>query len=142
MTEASAIVALDQFARLDELLERRRIVAETYHEGLIDLPGLQPQRVEPGCVHSYVHWVMAVGSDVRAVQLAEHLNKLGVQTKPYYSPPLHRFLQGHRAPDGLSVSEALSPRVLALPMSSELTQADARRVVAAVRWSLSRINVG
>jgi dTDP-4-amino-4,6-dideoxygalactose transaminase/nucleoside-diphosphate-sugar epimerase len=138
MDELHAICALDQLDVLEDLVRRRNRVAGIYRQGLPSVPGLVTQQVRPGDRHSYVHWVMRVpgspdspGRDA----LARSLLDCGVQTRPYFRA-LH--LAGLGDGERLPVTERLDAEVLALPMSSELTEEDAEKVVTAVQHCLSR----
>jgi dTDP-4-amino-4,6-dideoxygalactose transaminase/nucleoside-diphosphate-sugar epimerase len=124
--EVHAAAAVDLVERLDVLVERRRRVAAAYAE----LPAIA-QQVLPGDEHAWVHWVARFPDRDR---LAAELGRLGVGTKPYYAPVLHRQdWQGLAEPSvSLPVTDVLADEVLALPMSSEMNPADAEKVVCAV----------
>jgi dTDP-4-amino-4,6-dideoxygalactose transaminase/nucleoside-diphosphate-sugar epimerase len=134
MAEASAVVALDGMAALDELVARRARVADIYEEALRSIPGITVQQVRPDDRHSWVHWVSRVDPAVRRDRLAAALADEGVQTKPYYEP-----LLGLPGPSEVPVSSVLHEEALALPMSSELSSDDAERVVAATMRAIRRL---
>lgn len=137
LVETAAIAALDLLADLDGLVARRRDVAARYAE-LGSAAGVRPQRAATGDEHAWVHWV-ARFAGVDRDRLGADLLRLGVGTKPYYAPALHRHDWGPYAePAGtLPVTEALGREVLALPMSSELSPRQADRVVTAVLSALA-----
>ncbi|MEU0091130.1 DegT/DnrJ/EryC1/StrS family aminotransferase [Kribbella sp. NPDC006257] len=124
--EVHAAAAVDLVEHLDVLVERRRRVAAAYAE----LP-VVAQQVLPGDDHAWVHWVARFPDRDR---LAAQLGRLGVGTKPYYAPVLHRQeWKGLAEPAiELPVTDVLADEVLALPMSSEMNPADAEKVVCAV----------
>ncbi len=131
--EVHAAAALDQIERLDHLVARRTAVAGVYAELEHADPRIVPQRTAPGDEHAWVHWVARFrGVDRDA--LAKKLEALGIGTKPYYSPALHRLPWrpfAERAGD-LSITDGLHDEALALPMSSELSVGEAERVF----WSV------
>jgi len=131
MDELHAIYALDQLDMLDDLVRRRNRVADVYRAGL---PQLTAQQVRPGDTHCYVHWVARVPPVPGREALQRALGDCGVQTKPYFRA-LHMAGFGDSKP--LPVTERLDGEVLALPMSSELTEEDAEQVVIAVRHCLA-----
>ncbi len=137
MDELNAVSALDQLAVLPQLLERRARVASVYAAAVEDLPWLVPQHVQDGCTHSYVHWVLRTGSAAHRSALAAALARLGVETKRYFRA-LHTGADDARA-GSLPVTELLDGEVLALPMSSELTDEDAENVALALRESVARM---
>lgn len=136
MDELHAIYALDQLDMLEDLVRRRNRVADVYRAGL---PQLTAQQVRTGDTHCYVHWVARVPRVPGRDALQRALGDCGVQTKPYFRA-LHMagFGDGERLP----VTERLDGAVLALPMSSELTEEDAEQVVIAVRHCLAASGPG
>jgi dTDP-4-amino-4,6-dideoxygalactose transaminase len=137
MNELHAICALDQLDVLEDLVRRRNRVAKIYQQGLPPVPGLSTQEIRPGDRHSYVHWVMRVPQIPGRDALQRSLLECGVQTKPYFRA-LH--LTGLGNGQQLPVTERLDGEVLALPMSSELTEEDAEQVVMAVQHCLADTN--
>jgi len=130
MDELHAIYALDQLDMLDDLVRRRNRVADIYRTGLSQLTA---QQVRPGDTHCYVHWVARVPRVPGREALQRALGSYGVQTKPYFRA-LH--MTGFGDGELLPVTERLDGEVLALPMSSELTEEDAEQVVIAVEHCL------
>ena len=130
MDELHAICALDQLDMLDDLVRRRNRVADIYRTGLSQLTA---QQVRPGDTHCYVHWVARVPRVPGREALQRALGDYGVQTKPYFRA-LH--MTGFGDGELLPVTERLDGEVLALPMSSELTEEDAEQVVIAVEHCL------
>jgi dTDP-4-amino-4,6-dideoxygalactose transaminase/nucleoside-diphosphate-sugar epimerase len=137
MGELNAVAALDQLEAIDDLLSRRQRVAAVYDEVLTS-SGIQRQAILPGNRHSWVHYVVRIPDRMSRDALADHLSRLGVHTKPYYAPLVHQ-MPGIRTPGRfpLPVTENLGPRVLALPMSSEMTVEQAERVGMALCQALT-----
>ena len=137
MDELHAIYALDQLAVLSELVGRRNRIAALYAETVAGLDGLTAQAPVSGDEHSYVHWVMRVGTAPGRDELARRLADCGVQTKPYFRA-LHTVAGGVPPATAvtLPVTEQLDAQVLALPMSSELTAEEAELVLMALRHEL------
>jgi dTDP-4-amino-4,6-dideoxygalactose transaminase/nucleoside-diphosphate-sugar epimerase len=138
--EVHAAAALDVAERLDRLVARRTAVAEVYAELERADQRVVPQRTAEGDVHAWVHWVArfrAVDRD----RLAKKLEAVGIETKPYYAPALHRLPWGPVAESGaeLPVTDVLHDEVLALPMSSELSVGEAERVFWSVLGSLHEV---
>jgi len=131
--EVHAVAALDLAEHLDELVTRRRALADTYRQLLAGAPDLVPQQERAGDRSAWVHWVARIGAG-RRDDLAARLAGAGVGTKPYYAPVLHRSDWGRyaAASPALPVTEALDREVLALPMSSELVGGQAERVAVEV----------
>jgi len=137
--EIPAAVALDLLERLDELHARRAAVAAVYGELQKAAPDVMPQLSAPGDVHGWVHWV-ARFPGVDRDRLGKKLDALGVGSKPYYAPALHLLAwSGCEQGADLPVTERLHGQALALPMSSELSVADAERVFWCVLKALEEL---
>ena len=106
--------------------------AAQYTDGLAHLP-LELPVVAPG--NSHVWHVYAPLTD-RRDELQAHLATHGIPTLIYYPLPLHLQKcyadQGWRAGD-YPVAEAVSRRILPLPMYPELTDEQIAHVIASVR---------
>jgi dTDP-4-amino-4,6-dideoxygalactose transaminase len=135
MDELHAIYALDQLAILDDLVRRRNRVAAVYRDGLSSVPGLVAQEIRPGNTHSFVHWVMRVPDPPGRDVLQRALIDCGVHARPYFRA-LHLTELGNG--ELLPVTERLDAEVLALPMSSELTEDEAENVVIAVKHCVAQ----
>ena len=137
MGEVNAAAALDLVERLDVLVARRRAVAAVYAELEAADRRIVPQRTAAGDEHAWVHWV-ARFPELDRDRLAKDLAVLGIGSKPYYGPVLHRLRwSDHAEPHpGLPVTESLHDEALALPMSSELSVGEAERVFWSVLYAL------
>jgi len=127
--EVHAATALDLVERLDQLVARRTAVAHVYAELERADARIIPQRIGDGDEHAWVHWV-ARFPGIDRNRLTKRLEALGIGTKPYYAPVLHRLPWGSLAENvsGLPVTDLLHDEALALPMSSELSVGEAERV--------------
>lgn len=147
MSEIHAVSALDQVEALTALVRRRDVLAARYDRLVAGRPGVSRQGVRTGDGHSWVHYVLALPDARSRDAVARGLERDGVQTKRYYAPVLtnpvwgHRFDTGHGPAESVSlpVTESLSDRVLALPMSSEFTAEQSSRTVAALERALDRL---
>ena len=114
----------------DDEVERRLAVAARYDDELADL--VKPPATDGGTVPVWAQYTIKV-DDRDAVQQA--CKEAGVPTAVYYPIPLSQQT-GYRgypqAPQGVPVSEALSQRVLSLPMHPYLNEGDQRTVIEAV----------
>lgn len=132
MTETNAVVALDQLDGLDSMLARRAAVAGIYAEAARSTSGLVSQAVLPGDTHSWVHAVLRCGPPLDRDEIAAGLARFGIETKPYYAPPLHTFLRHGGEAESLPQTQALAREVVALPVSSEMTRRDGELVAEAL----------
>jgi UDP-2-acetamido-2-deoxy-ribo-hexuluronate aminotransferase len=131
MDTLQCAVVLAKLPRFEWELSQRRALGARYHQLLaglkLDLLTVRPDR---DCVWGQ-YTVMV--EDREAVQAA--LKALGVPTAVHYPRPLHRQVAYERfvPPAPCPVSEQVAARVMSLPLSPDLSEADQDRVVAALR---------
>ncbi len=115
---------------------RRREVARHYDDRLAPL-GIGVPRQAPDCEHVYHLYVIEVEGR-EAVQ--EVLNRRGIASAVYYPAPLH-LVQACReyggAPGDHPVAESLPDRVLAIPMFSQVTDAQVTEVADALEEAVA-----
>ena len=138
MSEIHAAMALRSLDSLDERVERRNVLAERYREALSDVPGISFPAVPEGNRSTFKDFAILVDPDrfgADATTLGEMLRAEGIDTRRYYSPPVHR-VRAYRAlapAADLPVTDWAAQRALALPMWSEMTDDQPAAVAEAVR---------
>jgi dTDP-4-amino-4,6-dideoxygalactose transaminase len=128
-----AAILAAKLPRLDDDNRRRAALARRYTDGLCDLPLALPA-VRPDGEHVF-HLYVVECDEAEALQ--RHLAARDIGSAPHYRVPVHRH-GGYAGrvvvpSEGLPVTERLAERVLSLPVYPELADADADRVIAAVR---------
>ena len=132
LDELQAAILRVKLPRLNDWNARRADIAAQYSMGMAGLP-VELQRIAPG--NNHVFHVYALLTD-RRDELQQFLADRGVPTIIYYPRPLH--LQKVYADYGWSegdfpVAEAVSKRILPLPMYPELTDEQVEYVVRTVK---------
>jgi len=123
--DVAAAIGLVQLDRLDEFIARRQHLAELYHAELAHLPGVQLPR-DHGSV--YYRYVIQVDDPEHLIaKLAAH----GICAARPVDPPLHRVAGQGGCPN----ADRAWDRAVSLPIYPSLTDAQARRVAAAIRES-------
>lgn len=141
MTNLQAAIGCAQLEKIDHFIERKLEMAATYNEGLRDLP-LQIPHVKPWARTSV--WMYAVVLDdsvpFDAVEFATRLMDYGVQTRPFFlgmhEQPVYKnmgFFKGELYP----VTERIARRGLYLPSGQAITDNQIKKVIQAVRKTLS-----
>jgi len=133
MDTLQCAVVLAKLERFDWELQRRAAIGARYRELLA---GVEQVTVRPD--RNSVHAQYTVMVDEReAVQAA--LKAAGVPTAVHYPVPLHHqpAYAAYAAPDACPVAARLAQRVLSLPMSADLSEADQDTVAAALRRALA-----
>jgi UDP-2-acetamido-2-deoxy-ribo-hexuluronate aminotransferase len=128
-----AAVLLAKLERFDWELQRRADIGARYQALL---QGVEQVSVRPDRNSVFAQFTVMV--DQRADVMAA-LKAAGVPTAVHYPKPLNQqpAYAPHCCPDCCPVSSRLSQRVLSLPMSADLSEADQDRVVAALRGALT-----
>ena len=132
--QAAVLLAkLDVFD--DELAERERVAA-VYDARLSHLL-TTPARV-PGSTSAWAIYAVLLRDAEQRARVQERLRADGVPAAIYYPRPLHQQPAYAASHDGaaLPVSDALSERILALPIHPDLSDEQAERVCDAVQRAL------
>lgn len=125
-----AAVLLPKLAVFDEEMAQRQEVAARYARllgevGLKNMPLIESHNV---CAWAQ-YTIQVAGRD----NLQKRLSEAGVPTAVHYPIPLNRQPAVADAQARLPVGDAIAQRVLSLPMSPYLTEADQSRVAAALK---------
>ena len=131
-----AAVLLAKLPVFREELAARERIATFYDRHLRDLVQT-PARV-PESRSAWAIYAVLLRDAAERARVQEGLRAAGVPSAIYYPRPLHHQPAYRDAHDGtaLPVSEALSERILALPIHPDLTEADTARVCAALAAAL------
>jgi dTDP-4-amino-4,6-dideoxygalactose transaminase len=132
LDEMSAALGLVQLRRLDEMMERRRQVAEWYTQRLGGHSLIEPPQL--AATTSRISWfvyVVRIRPPLKRNRVMELLEKRGIPSRPYFSPihlqPFYQdefgYLNGQ-----FPVTENLGEVSLALPFSSCMTEGQVEQV--------------
>ncbi len=138
MTDVEAAIGRKQLGRLDEMLVKRRLNAEILTRGLADIPGIRPQKLTPGGVHGWHQYCFVVDPDEFGCNrdtLADWLKGRGIASGVHYPRGLHQqpVFEELYGPLKLPVTEAITEKILAIPVHHGLAPDDADTVVEAIR---------
>jgi len=126
LSEIHAAVALASLEGIEDRMDERNRLAERYHEVLKDVPGVSFPAVREGDFSTFKDFTVLVEPDgfgVDAATLARALAAEGVETRRYYSPPVHAT-RAYRAVANtalLPVTDWAAARVLTLPLWGGMT---------------------
>jgi dTDP-4-amino-4,6-dideoxygalactose transaminase len=138
MTDIQAALGLWQLKKLAGFQERRRAVVRLYDaafaaEDALELPARRPE-VEHAW-HLYVLRLVPGGLRIDRDAFVEELRQRNIGTSVHFIPihlhPYYRDKYGYR-PDSFPVAYSNYQRMLSLPLSARLSDADAADVIAAV----------
>jgi dTDP-4-amino-4,6-dideoxygalactose transaminase len=138
MSELHAATALSSLTDLEQRLGERNRLAGAYSDALAGLPGIRIPTVPEGDRSTFKDYTILVESTefgVDADALAFALKSDGIETRRYYSPPVHamRAYASLRSPSGSwPVSDRAAQRALTLPLWVGMTDAQVRGVAGAI----------
>jgi perosamine synthetase len=134
LTDIQAAIGIEQLKRLDDLLARRRAVAQRYNAALCKVEQIQTPTEPPYATHAYQSYAIRlrpacrIGRDdvMRELIAAEVSCRRGI-------PPIHlEPLYLRRGRVSLPVTEAVAAESIFLPMYASLPEADQAKVIDAV----------
>ena len=131
MDTLQCAVVLGKLERFEWELQRRAGIGARYARLLAGVPGVQTVAVRPDRDSVFAQYTVLVE---RRDAVAAALKTEGIPTAVHYPRPLHRqpAYESSCCPDCCPLSDAAAARVLSLPMSADLSEADQDRVVAAL----------
>lgn len=139
LSELHAAVALASLEDLDARLEERNRLAAFYAEKLDDVPGIELPLVPDGDRSTFKDMTVLVEPELFGIDadaLAAWLSAVGIETRRYYSPPVHRMrayasLGGVVAP--LPETDRAAHQALSLPLWVGMGEGAVERVATAIR---------
>ncbi|MEM3091179.1 MAG: DegT/DnrJ/EryC1/StrS family aminotransferase [Candidatus Pacearchaeota archaeon] len=138
MDEMSAALGLAQFSRLEEILERRKNVAEMYISKLKDIEELVLPYTSPDVKRSWFVFVIGIKNGKRD-HVKTYLNEKGIQTGDYFKAihlqPLYKREFGFKEGD-FPITEKISSQNIALPFYNNLVEEDVDYIVKKIKESL------
>jgi len=137
MTEICAAIGLNQLSDLDRCLARRRHCGETLREGIGEIDGLSPQKVEDGVNHSYSYFSLVMDpDDFRCTRdrFLEALRAENIDCAVHYPAPLTKqpAITSLMKPQECPVSEEIAERIFSLPTHPGLSDEDLSNILIGV----------
>jgi UDP-4-amino-4,6-dideoxy-N-acetyl-beta-L-altrosamine transaminase len=137
LPDVQCALGISQLAKLDRFLARRTAIAEHYRRALSAVPGVLVPAVADGVRHAWHIFPILLDPDrVRAgrAEVFAALRAEGIGVTVHYVPVYrHPYYQRLGYPKALCpVAESAHERLLTLPLSARMLDADADDVVAAV----------
>jgi perosamine synthetase len=138
MTGMQAAMGRSQLRRMDEILSRKRKIAELYAERLAGLPelSLHPPGAETA---RSIFWMYSILTPTQTVRdaMMRSLGMKGIDTRPFFCP-MSSLPPFAGCPAHAPVARDLSERGLNLPSGPLLTESEIDFVTDAVREALGR----
>ena len=132
LDEMSAALGNAQLLRIEELLAKRKQVADWYNEALADVDLVQRPYIAPSTTRmSWFVYVVQILPPANRDTVIRRLAETGIPSRPYFTPihmqPFYRQQFGYQRGD-FPVTEHLGDVCLALPFSAVMTEAEVNHV--------------
>lgn len=119
-----------KFKHYDDLLARRREIADKYVIGLKDLPLGLPEYSSEDVIQEFI---IRIGSDEERQRFKMHMDVKGIELLIRETTPNHLVEDLFLDEFSLPVTESISKDACRLPAYPELTDEEVDRVIAAIR---------
>lgn len=131
MPELSAALGVAQMERLEEILEKRKRVANSYNERLNNIEGIVLPCVRESEKTSWFVYVIQLDeerfSQLERDAILRELQNRGIQCKNYFTPihrePFYQEMFGYQKGD-FPIAETAAASTIALPFYNNLTEED------------------
>lgn len=141
MTDIAASLGIHQLKKANAFQQKRARIAKIYDDALVGLPIILPPHAAQGDMHAWHLYVMQLAAEAPVARdvFIERLFEQGIGCSVHYIPlhlqPYWRDRYGLR-PEMFPVSQRIYERSVSLPIYTRMTEADAIRVVEAVKRAI------
>jgi dTDP-4-amino-4,6-dideoxygalactose transaminase len=147
MSEIHAAIAILSLEGLDERVRRRNEIASLYCEDLSDVRGISFPEVPAEYRSTFKDFTILIDAEefgMGAEELGRVLAAEGIETRRYYSPPVHRMKAYRFAgpQNDLPVTDRVSSQVLTLPLASDMIDEEIRGVARSIERIASWLGAG
>jgi perosamine synthetase len=134
MTNICAAIGVAQLEHADEILSKKRQIAQWYDEGLASLP-LTPHKESENTRHSWWMYSILARDPGECSRVRSELRLAGIETRPLFHPVhlLPPYFKGLSFP----VAEGLSTRGINLPSYPGLEKSEVDMICQAIRTQYS-----
>lgn len=134
MTNIQAAIGVAQLERIHEFVERKRWIAELYHDRLLGIDGLRLPGDFGDVINSYWLYTFVLPEDLTAHRnnIIDVLLKNGIEVRTTFypvhqMPPYKKYMMDK---NGYPVSEYISSSGISLPSAYTMEESDINRVCA------------
>jgi dTDP-4-amino-4,6-dideoxygalactose transaminase len=138
MSDIMAALGLVQLRKLETMTQRRIEIARRYNDAFREMPELELPPDRAGVRHCWHLYILRLRLEKLAVdraQFIEELRQRGIGASVHFIPiPLHPYYRATLPmTDACARALAVYPRLVSLPLYSNMTDDEADRVIEAVR---------
>ena len=134
LTNIQAAIGVAQMERIDEIIEKKRLIAKWYGNRLKDIPGIILPPSKEWAKNVYWMYSILIDESITGISrddLIEYLQREGIETRPFFYP-IHKQ-PIYNLPKELPVAEKLSKIGMNLPSSSKIQKVDVEKIVKRIK---------
>jgi perosamine synthetase len=131
MTNICAAIGCAQLERADEIISKKRQIAEWYREFLSGLP-LELHQEGKNIFHTFWMITIMIDNEDQRDKLRDYLKQNGIDTRPGFYP-VHKMPMYNKPEQHFPVAESLGMRGINLPSYPELEMNDAKYISEQIR---------
>ena len=134
LTNIQAAIGVAQMEKINEIIEKKRLIAKWYENGLKNIPGIILPPEKEWARNVYWMYSILIDDSITGIsrdELMENMERNGIETRPIFYPihkqPIYNLSLN------LPVVEKLSTIGLSLPSASKLQKEDVERIVKEIK---------
>lgn len=144
MSELNAAVGVIQIRRINELLQKRNVVAQEYNRVLSSVEKVSPLQISPTTTRmSWFVYVVRLAAGISRERIINLLAERGIPARPYFSPihlqPFYRTQFGFQ-PGDFPEAEAAGESIIALPFHNNMKTGEIEMVCRALEDSIKTLS--
>lgn len=140
LNEFQAAYGLMQLKYVDELIDKRKAIAEMYRDLLDGVPGIRLFSDIPGIRHGYAYFPVLIDQSSYGLSrdvLYEKLKESNIFTRRYFFPLISTFEPYAKLPsatsDNLPIATENANNVLCLPLYADLQDSDVQLICSLIK---------
>jgi len=134
MNEFQALMGLQVLTRMDQIINKRKQIYDTYHERLSGIAGMKLcPKISESVVYNYSYIPVQIYEKDFGISrdvLVNALKEYNIFARKYFYPiiPDYSCYKNLRVTDSLSTARAVSSRIITLPIYHDLSVDDVHRI--------------
>lgn len=126
LSELHAAMGLTVLPYVEEIIQKRKQITQFYDLNLKDCRFIHKQKIQAQTEYNYAYYPLIFESENMAIQCKSRLKVQGFHARRYFFPALSTLNYVNSSP--MPIAEDIANRILCLPLSHELNEAQANLI--------------
>lgn len=143
LTNIQAAIGLAQMEKIDDFLDKRRILTNAYTENLKGVNGITLPPAQSWAENIFWLYSILIDEQILGISAAKMIKRLateGIDTRPFFQP-LHKQPPFFDSSINLSVTDRLADQGISLPTGNDVGINDVEMVCHAIRRIINNANI-